>query len=86
MVTSKSYILIGVVVLAIIIIVLGIFKNKKPGKKMSKLTTVSFIFVILGIVMGGDSRFSGYSLMGIGIIVAIIDIIMKRRSGENLNK
>jgi len=73
---SQIYIAISIVVLALIaILVFFIGKNKKE-KKLSKLAGLSFAFIIAGIVFGED-RFLGYSLMGFGVILAIIDIIKK---------
>ena len=73
---SQIYIAISIVVLALIaILVFFIGKNKKE-KKLSKLASLSFAFIIAGIVFGED-RLLGYSLMGFGVILAIIDIIKK---------
>jgi len=70
---SQIYILISIVVLAIIMIVLVLTK-KKTKKSLSKLAAIAFSFVIAGIVFGND-RLIGYSLMGVGIVLAIIDIV-----------
>ncbi len=73
---SQIYIAISIVVLALIaILVFFVGKNKKI-KKLSKLAGLSFAFIIAGIVFGED-RLLGYSLMGFGVILAIIDIIKK---------
>ena len=73
---SQIYIAISIVVLALIaILVFFVGKNKKE-KKLSKLAGLSFAFIIAGIVFGED-RLLGYSLMGFGVILAIIDIIKK---------
>ena len=77
---SQTYILIGIIVL-LIIAVFVIFVKKGGKKKMKPLTPLAgfaFAFIIAGILFG-DSRWLGYSLMGIGVVLAIIDIIMKRK-------
>lgn len=73
--TSQIYILISIIVLAIIMVVL-ILTRKKMEKPLSKLATFAFMFIIAGIVFE-DNRFISYSLMGFGVVLAIIDIIKK---------
>lgn len=75
---SQIYILISIIVLAIIAIVV-ILRRKKEQKPLSKLASVAFAFVIAGVIFG-DNRSIGYSLMGIGIILAIIDIVKKSKN------
>ncbi len=72
---SQIYILISVIVLVIIMIVL-ILTRKKMQKPLSKLATLAFLLIIAGIIFG-ENRLIGYSLMGVGVILAIIDIVKK---------
>jgi len=72
---SQIYILIAVVVL-LIIAILVVFVKKKGVKPFTPLVGLAFAFILAGIIFG-DSRAVGYSLMGIGVILAIIDIIQK---------
>lgn len=74
---SQIYILISIIVLAIIAIVV-ILRRKKEQKPLSKLAVLAFLFVIAGIIFG-DDRLIGYSLIGTGVILAIIDIIKKSK-------
>jgi hypothetical protein len=74
---SQIYIIISIVVLAIIAILVFFVNKNKKGKKLSKLAGLSFAFIIAGIVFG-DDRLVGYSLMGFGVILAIMDITKKR--------
>ncbi len=74
---SQIYIAISIVVLALIVILVFIVNRKRKEKRLSKLAGLSFAFIIAGIVFG-DDRLVGYSLMGFGVILAIIDIIEKR--------
>jgi len=77
--TSQIYIIISIVVLAIITI-FAIFLNKaKKKKKVSKLAGLAFAFILAGILFGND-RLIGYGLMGIGVIIAVVDIVMKSKS------
>ena len=77
--TSQIYIVISVVVLAIIgLLIFFVGKNKK-GKKLTPLTGLAFGFILAGIIFA-DDRLIGYSLIGVGVILAIIDIFKKLRS------
>lgn len=76
--TSQIYVLISVIVLAIVMAVL-VLTRKKMQKPLSKLATLAFLFVIVGIAFGGG-RSIGYSLMGVGVILAIFDIVKKLRN------
>ena len=73
----QIYILIAVVMLAIIAVVVAL-RRKKEQKLLSKLAALAFGFVIAGIIFG-DNQLVGYSLMGIGVILAIIDITKKSK-------
>jgi len=71
---SQIYIAISILVLAIIAL-LVFFKTKKE-KKLTPIAGLAFGFILAGIIFG-DNRLIGYILIGIGVILAIIDIIKK---------
>lgn len=74
-----AYILIAVMSLFLILIFLILFKKKNKKKnKLSPLAGLSMMFIIAGIVFG-NYRIVGYSLLGIGIILALVDIFIKLR-------
>lgn len=60
--------------LAILMDLVLVYKKKKRG--LSRLAGLAFAFVIAGIFLGGQ-KLIGYSLLGIGILLAIIDILRK---------
>ena len=72
------YILISIIVLLVIAILLFFVKGKKRTENMSVLASLAFAFVLAGIIFG-DDRLIGYSLMGIGVLLAVIDIFIKFR-------
>jgi len=76
--TAQIYILISIIVLAIIMVIL-VLTRKKIGKPLSKLATIGFLFIITGMIFG-ENRVVGYSLMGVGIILAVIDMIRQIRN------
>ncbi len=72
---SQIYILVFIIVLAAIML---IFAKKKMQRPLSKLAIFAFIFVIFGIIFGNDDRL-GYGLMGVGVILAVVDIIRRTK-------
>jgi len=53
-------------------------RGKKKGKKVSLLGGLGLMFVLAGIIFG-ESRLVGYTLIGIGVLLAVIDIIIKSK-------
>ena len=76
MVSSQIYILIAIVVLLIIAILVFFVRKNKKQKPLTPLAGLAFGFIIAGIIFG-ESRLVSYSLLGIGILLAIIDMIKK---------
>lgn len=60
--------------LAIVMNLVFVYNNKKRG--ISRLAGLAFAFVIAGLFLGGQ-RLIGYCLFGVGIFLAIIDIVRK---------
>ncbi|MDD5253483.1 MAG: hypothetical protein PHG05_00055 [Candidatus Nanoarchaeia archaeon] len=73
---SQFYILLSIIILLIIAIFAFFIRKDKKEKKLTPLAGVAFAFVLAGIIFG-DSRLVSYSLMGIGVLLAIIDMIRK---------
>jgi hypothetical protein len=71
------YILLGIVVLAVIALLVFYVNKGKKTEGMSKLAGIAFGFIIAGIIFSED-RMIGYGLMGVGVILAVIDIMLKR--------
>ena len=77
MTSAQIYIAISILVLLVIAVLLFVaYKNKKE-QKITPLAGLAFGFVLAGIIFGED-RLIGYGLLGIGVILAIIDMIMKK--------
>ncbi|HUT22200.1 MAG TPA: hypothetical protein VMX18_02185 [Candidatus Bipolaricaulota bacterium] len=73
------YILISIIVLAVIAALVFFLKGKKSGAKLTPLAGISFAFILAGMVFG-ESRIVGYSLMGAGVALAIVDMILKLKN------
>jgi heme A synthase len=70
---SQIYILISIAVLLIIGLLIFFVRKDKKSKRLTPLAGLAFGFILAGIIFGDDIIIS-YSLMGIGVILAIIDI------------
>ncbi len=73
---SQIYLVIAILSFLVIALIFFLMRGKKQTKTTSTLTYLAFIFVIFGIVFG-ENRYVGYSLMGVGVAIAIVDIILK---------
>lgn len=74
---SQIYIIIAIAALAVTALLLFVLRGKRK-KQLSPLTGLAFGFVLAGIIFG-DGRLVGYVLMGIGIAIAVVDMILKRK-------
>ncbi|MFA6436857.1 MAG: hypothetical protein WCW00_01300 [Candidatus Paceibacterota bacterium] len=73
---KQIYIIIAIAVLAVIASLMFFMKGKKSGSKLSPLAGLAFAFVLAGIIFG-ENRLVGYGLMGIGVLIALVDMIKK---------
>ncbi len=71
---AQVYIAISIIVLAVIALLMFVFKKRRA--KLTPLTGLAFGFILAGMIFG-DERIVGYSLMGIGVILAFVDMIMR---------
>jgi len=76
---SQAYILTSIVVLAILVLLIIFVARGQQRKPLTPLAGLSFGFVLAGIVFG-ENRILGYSLIGIGVLLAVIDIFRKKRN------
>lgn len=79
MITPEIYIAVSVVVLAVIAILVIFTMKKKKQKQPSKLAMLGMSLVVLGIIFG-DDRLIGYSFIGAGVLLSVIDIIRNLKS------
>ncbi len=73
---STVNILIAIVVLLIVAALVFFLRINQNEKKLTPLAGLAFGFVIAGLIFGQE-RTIGYGLMGVGIVLAVIDMIRK---------
>jgi uncharacterized membrane protein len=76
---SQIYIVVSVVVLAIIAVLVFFIGRRRYENRLTPLASLAFAFIVAGILSGED-RIIGYGLMGVGVVLAVIDIINRSRS------
>ena len=73
------WIAISIIALVVIMVLLLISRRKrKQILNPSNLLILAMSLVVLGIIFGGE-RIVGYSFMGVGILLSVIDAIRNRR-------
>ena len=76
---SQIYIAVSIVVLAAIALLVIFLGKSKKENRLTPLAGLAFGFILAGIICG-DNRTIGYSLLGIGVILSVIDIVKKLKS------
>jgi len=71
------WIAISVVALIVIVLLLLVGRGKQY-KKPSNLAVLGMSLVVLGIIFG-DSRIIGYSFIGVGVLLSVVDAIRNRK-------
>jgi len=75
--TSQAYIAITIVILLVVALLVFVARRNQQEKRLTPLAGLAFGFVLAGILFGGE-RFIGYSLMGVGVILAVVDIFRSK--------
>ena len=63
---------IGISIAAFIAILVLLVLNRRKIHRFSTLTMLGMTMIVLSIIFG-DSRWISYSLIGVGVLLAIID-------------
>jgi hypothetical protein len=72
---------ITISIIALVVIMVLLLISRRKGKQLinpSNLLVLGMSFVVLGIIFG-DERIIGYSFIGIGIALSVIDAIRNRK-------
>jgi hypothetical protein len=73
------YIALSIGVLAVIVVLVFLLGKSRKENRLTPLASLAFAFTMAGIIFG-ENRLVGYSLLGVGLILAVIDILNKSRS------
>ncbi len=75
---SDPYILIAIVVLIAVIFLAFILGHREVHNRITPIAGLAFAFVVASLLFG-ENRLIGYGLMGIGVILAVVDIFQHRK-------
>jgi hypothetical protein len=75
---SVAYVAVSIAVLAIVAILVFLVSKGNRKNRLTPLAGLAFGFVLAGILFG-DDRLIGYGLMGVGVVLAMIDIFNRSR-------
>jgi dipeptide/tripeptide permease len=76
MISSTIYIIITLVVLVVIATLAFFIYQKRGEKKPSPMVGLGLAFIVMGIIFG-QSRLIGYGLIGVGVALAVVDMIVR---------
>jgi hypothetical protein len=74
---SQMYIAVSIVLLLIIALLVFLTGTNRKETRLSPLAGLAFGFIVAGILFGEDPLI-GYSLMGVGVLLAVVDIFRNR--------
>jgi asparagine N-glycosylation enzyme membrane subunit Stt3 len=72
---------IAIAIIALVVIMVLLLISRRKGKQLlnpSNLLVLGMSLVVLGIIFG-DDRLIGYSFIGVGVLLSVIDAIRNRK-------
>jgi len=76
---SQIFVGVSILVLAVVAAVVFFTGKRRNTNRLTPLAGLAFAFTIAGICFG-ESRFLGYSLFGVGIILAVVDMVNRTKA------
>ncbi len=77
--TSLPYIILSIVVLLLVAMLVFLIGKNRSQNRLTSLAGLAFGFILAGVLFG-ENRLLGYGLMGIGLVVAVIDIYTRGKA------
>ncbi len=74
---SQLYIAVAIVALMTIALLVFVVGKNRKQTRLTPLASLAFGFILAGILFG-NNRLIGYSLMGVGVVLAVVDIFRNR--------
>jgi hypothetical protein len=76
---SQIYIVVSLVVLAVIALLFLFVTRHRKETRLTPLAGLAFAFIVAGVLLG-ENRLVGYGLMGVGVLLAVVDMLRKLES------
>ena len=77
--TSLIWIAISIGAIAIVALLLFVVNKDNDKNRLTPLAGSALAFIIAGIIFGEDELL-GYGLIGVGVVLAFIDMYMRSKS------
>jgi hypothetical protein len=74
---SQIYIAVTIVGFAVIAVLVLFGSKGKTQNRLTPLASLAFLFTLAGLFFG-NNPFVGYGLIGVGVVLAVVDIYRKR--------
>jgi len=71
------YVAVAIVVLMMIALLVFLISKNRKETRLTPLASLAFVFILAGILFT-DNGLIGYSLMGVGVLLAVVDIFRNR--------
>jgi uncharacterized membrane protein len=75
---SQIYIAVSIVVLAVIAFLVFFAGKNKKENRLTPIASLAFGFVLAGMFVS-DDRLIGYGLMGVGVLLAVVDMFNRSK-------
>lgn len=78
---SQIFIIISIAALAVVLLLVFLAGRRKTTSRLSPLAGLAFAFILLSVLFG-ENRWIGYGLMGVGVILAVVDLIRSTKKAD----
>ena len=75
---SLIFIVASILVLLVVSFLAFFVSGSKKENRLTPLAGIAFGFILAGILFGSD-RVIGYTLLGVGVVFAIVDIVNRSK-------
>ena len=76
--TSQIFIAVFIIALAVVAFLVFFGSKSRKENRLTPLASLAFTCTVLGVVFS-DDRLIGYGLIGIGVLLAIVDMYNRSR-------
>jgi hypothetical protein len=77
--TSRIYITIVITALILLAVAMSIVRKDGRRNRLTPLGGIAFALVAAGILFG-ERRLIGYSFLGLGVLIAVVDMIRRLKN------
>ncbi len=78
--SPQIFIAVSIAILAVLALLVFAIRREERKNRLTPLAGLAFALIVAGILFGAE-RLIGYVLMGVGILLAVVDIFVKTGKG-----